>query len=193
MGIRFCCPNGHKLHVKAFLAGKRGICPECGAKVEIPEESVIVMATGCQRSQAGSKKAEQTSRPKEAGDEVSWFVRTSTGDQYGPATNRTLQNWISQGRVSSDCLIWRAGWDQWRPAVTALGQQPSATTGPIPRPTPIDAPAKEKSDQLAAIETDTVAPLRRDSKRRSLTLVYVLLAACMLLLFPLIYIVTVKS
>ena len=107
MGIRFCCPNGHKLHVKAFLAGKRGICPECGAKVEIPEESVIVMATGCQKSQAGIKKAEQTSRIKEAGDEVSWFVRTSTGDQYGPATNRTLQNWISQGRVSSDCLIWR--------------------------------------------------------------------------------------
>lgn len=36
MGIRFHCPNGHKLHVKSFLAGKRGICPECGVKVIIP-------------------------------------------------------------------------------------------------------------------------------------------------------------
>jgi hypothetical protein len=36
MGIRLACPNGHKLHVKAFLAGKRGICPKCGATFIIP-------------------------------------------------------------------------------------------------------------------------------------------------------------
>jgi len=39
MGIRFYCPNGHKLHVKAFQAGMRGICPYCGAKVLIPLHS----------------------------------------------------------------------------------------------------------------------------------------------------------
>jgi hypothetical protein len=37
MGIKFRCPNGHKLNVKTFLAGKRGICPHCGVKVQIPE------------------------------------------------------------------------------------------------------------------------------------------------------------
>ncbi len=36
MGIRFLCPNGHKLNVKTFLAGKRGVCPQCGAKFDIP-------------------------------------------------------------------------------------------------------------------------------------------------------------
>jgi hypothetical protein len=36
MGIRFSCPNGHPLHVKEHLAGKRGICPSCGAKFVIP-------------------------------------------------------------------------------------------------------------------------------------------------------------
>ena len=39
MGIRFNCPNGHKLNVKAFLAGKRGICPDCDAKFIVPLES----------------------------------------------------------------------------------------------------------------------------------------------------------
>lgn len=39
MGIRFYCPSGHRLNVKAFLAGKRGICPKCGVKVRIPEEA----------------------------------------------------------------------------------------------------------------------------------------------------------
>ena len=36
MGIRFSCPNGHPLNVKEHLAGKRGICPSCGAKFVIP-------------------------------------------------------------------------------------------------------------------------------------------------------------
>lgn len=41
MGIRFLCPNGHKLNVKTFLAGRRGICPYCGAKFQIPMESTL--------------------------------------------------------------------------------------------------------------------------------------------------------
>ncbi len=41
MGIKFSCPNGHKLNVKSFLSGKRAICPKCGARVVVPsiEES----------------------------------------------------------------------------------------------------------------------------------------------------------
>jgi hypothetical protein len=39
MGIRFYCPNGHKLNVKDFQAGQKGICPHCGAKTEIPLQS----------------------------------------------------------------------------------------------------------------------------------------------------------
>jgi hypothetical protein len=38
MGIRLSCPNGHKLHLKSFLAGRRGICPHCGARFDIPGE-----------------------------------------------------------------------------------------------------------------------------------------------------------
>ncbi len=39
MGIRFFCPNGHKLNVKDFQAGQTGICPFCGVKMPIPLES----------------------------------------------------------------------------------------------------------------------------------------------------------
>ena len=38
MGIRFRCPNGHKLNVKEFLAGKRGICPKCGVNLYIDRD-----------------------------------------------------------------------------------------------------------------------------------------------------------
>jgi hypothetical protein len=39
MGIRFNCPNGHKMNVKDFQAGRTGICPVCGVKMRIPHES----------------------------------------------------------------------------------------------------------------------------------------------------------
>ena len=39
MGIRFFCPNGHKLNVKEFQAGRKGICPFCGARIQIPTQS----------------------------------------------------------------------------------------------------------------------------------------------------------
>ncbi|MBQ9455348.1 MAG: DUF4339 domain-containing protein [Thermoguttaceae bacterium] len=39
MGIRFYCPNGHKLNVKEFQAGQRGICPKCHARFDIPFSS----------------------------------------------------------------------------------------------------------------------------------------------------------
>jgi GYF domain 2 len=41
MGIRLNCPNGHKLHLKSFLAGRRGICPHCGARFDIPSERLL--------------------------------------------------------------------------------------------------------------------------------------------------------
>jgi len=40
MGIEAFCPNGHRIKVKESLAGRRGLCPTCGAKFRIPEIAV---------------------------------------------------------------------------------------------------------------------------------------------------------
>jgi hypothetical protein len=46
MGIRFLCATcGHKLNVKSFLAGKRGVCPQCGNGLDIPLESQITKSS----------------------------------------------------------------------------------------------------------------------------------------------------
>src|SRR5215475_14289618 len=57
MGIRFFCPNGHKLNVKDHLAGKRGVCPQCGAKFTIPmpadlQAADVAQAVGVGQSQS---------------------------------------------------------------------------------------------------------------------------------------------
>jgi hypothetical protein len=42
MGIKFLCPNGHKLHVKSYLSGKKAICPKCGERVVVPAEDGVI-------------------------------------------------------------------------------------------------------------------------------------------------------
>lgn len=63
MGIRFLCPAGHALHVKDFLAGRRGICPQCGKRFIVPASS-----------QAGQRVSEapdvaRSARPRTSRDE----------------------------------------------------------------------------------------------------------------------------
>lgn len=77
MGIRFLCPQGHKLNVKSFLAGRTGFCPHCKARVEIPltstrasskqaaaEEEVIPLAQPVAEPHAGAPLARGVVHPE---------------------------------------------------------------------------------------------------------------------------------
>ncbi len=88
MGIRFYCPNGHRLNVKSFLAGKRGICPHCGVGVDIPLESQIPPgskkfrdqhAVDSAKASGEAKVTEKSNGPLLALDEIEDEI-TTTGD-----------------------------------------------------------------------------------------------------------------
>jgi hypothetical protein len=213
MGIRFNCPNGHKLNVKDFQAGRRGICPYCGAKFVIPTQStrksskeeraalralrtsvpVINPAVGfagtvpagpsqmfsanpstsqtrTDPAQTGAEILSQSpffsspqdvagsafglpvlpnpmdamtssmlkpeslqnasessmqARPAdpfiEAGDVV-WYVRPPSGGQYGPATSKLMRQWLAEGRIGPNTLVWREGWRDWQQASEVFHQ-----------------------------------------------------------------------
>jgi len=70
MGIRFYCPNGCKLHVKAFQAGRRGICPHCGTGVDIPLKSTRPASKEKRRrkgARGGVRGAESVNEPDRGG------------------------------------------------------------------------------------------------------------------------------
>ncbi len=96
MGIKFRCQScDKKLHVKAFLAGKRGVCPQCGAKVRIP-----LASEDPETSSAGG-----TSEPrKEANAQSTKAVRTnpstSTAATKSPAPSATKQSGVTQSEVA---------------------------------------------------------------------------------------------
>ncbi len=195
MGIRFYCPNGHKLNVKTFLAGQRGICPKCGTRVDIPFESTRekgtkdlpiaaewetrarmeglypfnktaggaagnvnlnaiqtevntgfspVAATGgtaqadtfaAQNPGPGagaasaahpfSAPAQPAANPfqmpsmpdpvDEAPDAV-WYVRPTSGEQFGPVKGHIVKQWLVERRIQVDTLVWREGWSEWKTA-----------------------------------------------------------------------------
>lgn len=114
MGIRFLCPNGHRLNVKAELAGKRGSCPECGAKLTIPAAT------------ASQTETLQTATVVEAAPaSAAWHVRSAAGDQVGPLSELQFRAWIAGGRVTADSLVWREGWPEWKPARTVAELLPT--------------------------------------------------------------------
>jgi hypothetical protein len=91
MGIRFQCPNGHPIHVKSFLAGKRGICPHCEAKFIIPQES------GGQAQPAPRKKRKSWTEDG-AGERLTAAAPTS-GPAGAPVSAPVEQGAIPQGQL----------------------------------------------------------------------------------------------
>ena len=298
MGIRFWCPNGHKLNVKTFQAGRRGICPYCGAKFQIPTESTRQPgakdlafepqehsvheggggtppgaapvaqppghgpaaadaggggssagtafpvqegpaplfsgeppgATGSPAPAPGAGPAHDgpavplqgleglapagpsggpaagappagagqggytsapvapaspgaapaPSDPLSQAPDVVWYVRPPTGGQFGPATGDVMRNWIAEGRVSPDSLVWREGWRDWQEASGVFDQLGAGEP---------DFPAAGLLTQPAGTQASArAAPRRHQSTTTSIIIISVLVLAVIILLGVFLYV-----
>lgn len=180
MGVRFECPAGHKLHVKAELAGKRGICPECGAKFIVPsfsgervaeDNGAALTSTVVVNSPAASKvtspAASKVTPPPVPGappppppaEPTAWYIRPASGGQFGPASDDVFAQWIAEGRVSADSWVWRNGWTDWKAGGDALrefnSRPPVASAPAIP---PIAAGVADEFDDEPTIDVDLSRP-----------------------------------
>lgn len=137
MGVTFHCPNGHLVRAKESLAGKLGVCPDCGAKVRIPQpgasdeiaaEAALPATAVPAPAPAKSEKVSDVETVLHAGPVLSaddpidqapaaaWYVRPPGGEQYGPASGDEIRQWLREGRVPASALVWREGWTEWQPA-----------------------------------------------------------------------------
>lgn len=156
MSIKFSCPSGHRLEVNEAAAGTRVLCPGCGAAVNVPRPPADYgdatpggsAATrdprelyAAQQRASVVQAAEPLRRDEtphldpidEAPDAV-WYVRPPSGGQFGPAAGWIMRNWIAEGRVPADALVWRAGWPQWQAAAAVFPGQGALLAAP-----PLDA------------------------------------------------------
>jgi hypothetical protein len=289
MGIKFKCPQGHRIHVKAFLAGKRALCPHCGAKVVVPlangndlAGAVAALARegetsaggagggagvaggGAARVAAGGETATAsgtspgiphlsalgtgptlppitavpvpspiTAResplpasgpgtagpiaglgirplqlaPSAAVDPIAeaplatWYVRPTAGGQFGPAPGHLMRQWVAEGRVGADALVWREGWPEWRraaavfppstPSVRAVWSGAAAAAAP---PAAAAAPATMDvawlGASLAHTPARTVVSLgARRSKSGTLAMIVILSVLAAALAATLVFVV----
>jgi hypothetical protein len=307
MGIRFFCPNGHRLHVKSFLAGKRGVCPDCGQGVDIPLKSddralskkklndpanlgagdedpeiplppaqspvlpsdlrttaqmqgtvvavpspnlanlnvptsvvqpaptqpklpqpvatpvtavkpmaavpaaapvvkavvpvaavpmpspsvpasampvTPVQAVAPAPVAAVSVAPPQPAPPQPAmlNDPIAeapmaiWYVRPSSGGQFGPARGEVMQKWLIDGRVTNDSLVWREGWPDWRNASQVFPNL-QATAIAAPPPSPVVAEASRRLTR----------PTRKTSSGFGVAVVVILTLVAVALVIALFY------
>ena len=151
MGIKFLCPSGHKLHVKNFLAGKKAICPRCGARVTVPDassgdddgnETASVDITASGIVAAGQEASWQSLPAAQSSPEQNplsdpggvWYVRPADGGQFGPASSDIMRTWLTEGRVAAGSLVWREGWPSWRQANAVFRQVADPATPKQSRP-----------------------------------------------------------
>lgn len=82
-----------------------------------------------------------------------WFVRSPGGGQYGPASNEVMRTWISEGRVGTQSLVWRAGWADWLTADRVFDSM-------------LDSPQGRKT--TGSTTSKTAAYLQKKQRRRSI-------------------------
>jgi hypothetical protein len=269
MGIKFRCPNGHKLNVKSFLAGKKGVCPKCGTSLRIPSASteggdsdveqgaaavgVSTAAAGPIGSNGASQSAPVAAQPAAipaasapgpatvravgapaapvgipvgspamarpatampahapamprgapampampamplppavaAGDPIaeapaaSWYVRPPSGVQYGPARGDVMRKWIAEGRVSSDSLVWREGWADWKNAGQLFPHLASAGGPAVSAPSVPSTPATRIANRYQA--------KKKSGSGMAVAFLVVLALVCMGLVGVLVYVLT---
>jgi hypothetical protein len=152
MGVRFECPQGHQLHVKAHLAGKRGVCPACGAKFVVPSFS------GGRVTEAPAAPAEATSSTSNNhASAAAWYVRPAAGGQFGPVASDVFEQWVREGRVAADSWVWRTGWADWK-----SGREALAASGDSSVNSGLDSTAIQAADSGDDLAVPSPTPRRRD-------------------------------
>jgi hypothetical protein len=130
---------------------------------------------------------------------AAWFVRHPTAGQFGPTSGDVLRQWTSEGRVTPDSLIWREGWQSWRPATAVFPHLAAARLSQLAVHSPAPfagAAATAGPFDLHAMEAaqPSYSPHNRLDSRKSydLNMVYVtlgLLAALLICTIVLLFIV----
>jgi len=183
--------------VKAFLAGERGICPECDVRFIVPAESggraPVVEEVAVEEVAAPPETATSaTAAPPLPEAELAlpeadlslpdvWYVRSAGGEQYGPADTETMRGWAAEGRVLHDSWVWRTGWPDWKRGVEALAL--------------LNAPIEDAAASIPTAPIDVAAPKLRRTRRsrrrdRAKTITIALSALVCLLLLALVLVLS---
>lgn len=122
-----------------------------------------------------------------------WYVRPTSGGQFGPVAGELFRQWLQENRVAKDSLVWREGWPEWQLAESALPEYFGPQTEPpapvsVPASSPPPPPTAESasSGSAAAVQETTGATpallIRKKRRKRNYVVMLVVLSVLALVL-----------
>lgn len=149
--------------------------------------------------------------------EATWYVRPPSGGQYGPAPGGLFREWLSEGRVTANSLVWRTGWTEWQlasavfprlavasglpPAHAVRGTAPQSTTLPTaaavggvgPSGTPMRGSFVRVGEELSEDPVVQQRQRRQREKRNMLLASGILFMIVVMLLIALIVVLSRRN
>ena len=100
----------------------------------------------------------------EISDNVEWFLARD-GQQHGPLSDSELHKFMELGHLRAEDLVWRAGFDEWRPATDVFPQLADASGAAQPADGAEDGDAslfsRMRASPPSAEELERLEELRR--------------------------------
>ena len=160
MGIRFSCPNGHKLNVKEFLAGKRGVCPQCGAKFVIPMPPKCQLRNRRSPSVSGSRNRSRLQfRPRRVTRPQALRHRRRSSSRL-PKSNWRRRSWSCRQPVR-------------RPPIPIADGLPASHCG---------RPAADRRERPVGVAPEAVVTFAAERSRRNQMVISIVLLALVIVL-----------
>jgi hypothetical protein len=86
--------------------------------------------------------------------EETWFYLGADDEQCGPVTRAQLVTLVQQGHVPDAALVWRPGFEGWRPIRTVQELKPTDADPKAAAPKPAEKPAVSKKPEPKAAPTN---------------------------------------
>jgi hypothetical protein len=111
MPIDTTCPScGRTLRVAQEHAGKQAKCPVCNHLYTVPGPS------------SGSPGEPASAADMPSTDTSQWSLKTPEGAIYGPVDRATLDRWLADGRIATDCYLAQGNSGSWQRAAEIYPQ-----------------------------------------------------------------------
>ena len=134
--------------------------------------------------------------PLAEGGEIVWYVRPSSGGQFGPATPDLMRAWLAEERIGADSLVWREGWRDWQTAADVFPQlspnQPIAVDSPSSR-VGEDVIVPFSIDSLAVAPVSHLVPSRRRRRAPSTRMIAIGSLALVVVVLFIIFLVVLLN
>ncbi|MEZ6134737.1 MAG: GYF domain-containing protein [Pirellulaceae bacterium] len=128
----------------------------------------------------------QMPRALESAPDGTWYVRPISGGQYGPAPSDTFMQWLLEGRISQDALVWRDGWEQWISGAQAFPDYFAAAPSVASMPPPVagaPTPALNSASADSPAVTLTHSERNRLARKRKKRVRYIWILSILTVLF----------